>query len=95
MRAENREANQARADVRETVGDVLACDTAEEIYGFALDHMKVDREGITGTKALRAIYLAHAGRNAPRDDESAHHIAMDAASNVLTLVPSLSRIKRA
>ncbi len=40
-----------------TVGHV-AMDSAEEIYGFALDHLKVDRTGVEDVPALRALYRA-------------------------------------
>lgn len=56
MRQEFREANEARVDVRAVVGDVLGMDSAAEIYGFALDHMKVDRKGVEGVPALRALF---------------------------------------
>ena len=45
FKAELREAEDARRAVRPVVGDVLAQDSAEGIYGFALDQMKVDRQG--------------------------------------------------
>jgi len=32
-------------------------DSAAEIYGFALDHMKVDRAGVEGAAALRRASL--------------------------------------
>lgn len=63
LRAEMREANEARADVRQVVGDVMGMDSAAEIYGFALDHMKVDRKDVEGTAALRALFrVAVAGK---------------------------------
>ncbi len=94
IRAENREANVARADVRETVGDVLALDTADEIYRFAMDKLPepVDHEGIDGTKALRSLYLAHAGRVTASDDTS--HVAMDSAG-AFKQFPAAARIRRA
>lgn len=59
LRAQLRDAEQARRDVRAVVGDVsVAMDSAAEVYGFALDHMKVDREGVTGTASLRALFKA-------------------------------------
>ena len=68
LRAELREAEEARRDVRPVVGDVLAKDTAEEIYDFALDEMKVDRTGVTGVAAKRALYrlARNASKPAPR-----------------------------
>jgi len=56
LRAELKEADQARRDVRPVVGDVLAQDSAADIYGFALDQMKVDRKDVSGVPALRALF---------------------------------------
>lgn len=57
MRKELREAEEARRDVREVVGDVTtAMDSAADVYGFALDHMKIDRKDVEGTAALRALF---------------------------------------
>jgi hypothetical protein len=56
FKAELRAADEARRTVRPVVGDVLAQDSADEIYGFALDQMKVDRAGVTGVPALRALF---------------------------------------
>ena len=68
LRAEMREANEASRDVRGVVGDVVM-DSAAEIYGFALDHMKVDRTGVEGAAALRALFKVAASKSsapAPR-----------------------------
>lgn len=62
MRKEMREANEAAREVRHMVGDV-AMDSAAEIYGFALDHMKVDRKGVEGAPALRALFKVAASAN--------------------------------
>lgn len=56
LRAGLREAHAASLDVRPVVGDVLGMDSAEAIYGFALDHMKIDRKGVTGAAALKALF---------------------------------------
>ena len=56
FKQELREADEARRAVRAVVGDVLAQDSAEGIYGFALDQMKVDHAGVNGTPALRALF---------------------------------------
>lgn len=56
FRAELRQAEDARRAVRPVVGDVFAFDSAEEIYAFALDQMKVDRKDVTGVPALRALF---------------------------------------
>jgi hypothetical protein len=72
LRTEMRQANEAARDVRAVVGDV-AMDSAAEIYGFALDHMKVDRTGVEGAAALRALFKVAAKSATP-----APRIAQDA-----------------
>ena len=69
LRKELREAEEARRDVRATVGDVMGMDSAADVYGFALDHMKVDRAGVEGAAALRALFKVAASKSsapAPR-----------------------------
>jgi hypothetical protein len=57
LRTQLRDAEQARQDVRPVVGNVsVAMDSAADVYGFALDHMKVDRKDVEGTAALRALF---------------------------------------
>jgi hypothetical protein len=75
FKADLRAADEARRSVRTVVGDVLAQDSAEGIYGFALDQMKVDRAGVTGVPALRALFnlAQQASKPAPR-------VAFDAVS---------------
>lgn len=73
LRKELREAEEARRDVRAIVGDV-AMDSAAEIYGFALDHMKVDRAGVEGTPALRALFKVAAANKA---STAPVHVAQD------------------
>jgi hypothetical protein len=64
FRKDLRAANEARLAVRPVVGDVIAQDSAEEIYGFALDHLKVDRAGVTGVPALKSLFtLAQSSRS--------------------------------
>ena len=75
LRKELREAEEARRDVRAVVGDVMGMDSAADVYGFALDHMKVDRAGVEGAPALRALFkVAAAGKTA-----SPVHVAQDSA----------------
>lgn len=61
LRKQFMEADEARRDVRLIVGDVLGMDSAVDVYGFALDHMKVDRQGVQGVPALRALFKVAAG----------------------------------
>jgi hypothetical protein len=81
-----RDSDEAKRLVREVVGDVVAQDSAEEIYGFALDQMKVGREGVTGVPALRALFnVANSGRSS-----NPPAVAMDHAS-AATMFPNASR----
>jgi hypothetical protein len=77
FKADLRSADEARRAVRPVVGDVLAQDSAEGIYGFALDQMKVDHKDVTGVPALRALFnLAH------QASKPAAHVAFDSSINV-------------
>lgn len=88
-----RAAEEARRDVRPVVGDVLGMDSAAEIYGFALDHMKVAREGVEGAPALKALFKLAATKSAPAP-VPAVTVAQDAASAV-TVLPALARFRQA
>ena len=89
MRREFREAAEAARDVRSVVGDV-AMDSAEAIYSFALDHMKVDRKDVQGVAALRALFRV-ASTHKPAQPQA---IAQDSAS-ALAKFPGLSRFHSA
>ncbi len=58
FKRELREAEEAKRTVRPVVGDVLALDSAADIYTFALDQMKIDHKGVEGVAALRALFNA-------------------------------------
>ena len=75
LRKELREAEEARRDVRAVVGDVMGMDSAAAVYGFALDHMKVDRAGVEGAPALRALFKVAAAHKVA----SPVHVAQDSA----------------
>lgn len=65
LRKSLREAEEARRDVRPVVGDVsVALDSAADVYGFALDHMKVDRKDVDSVPALRALFRVAVGAKA-------------------------------
>lgn len=83
-------ANVARLDVRGVVGDVLALDTAAEIYGFALDNMGVAHKGVNNAVALKAIFDA---ANMATSGKPAATIAQDSAA-VVEQFPDLNRIQR-
>lgn len=75
LRKELGEAEEARRDVRPIVGDVMGMDSAAAVYGFALDHMKVDRAGVEGAPALRALFKVAASHKVA----SPVHVAQDSA----------------
>lgn len=59
IRDDLREDAEAREAVSAALGSnsrALAQDSAAEIYGFALDQMKVDHKGVEGVPALRALF---------------------------------------
>lgn len=90
LRAELREAVEAAREVRDVVGDVIGMDSAAEVYGFALDHMKIDRKDVEGVAALRALFRV-ASAKAP-----AAAVAQDsAATSVVAQFPGLSRFRSA
>jgi hypothetical protein len=90
LKSELREADEARRIVRPVVGDVVAQDSAAGIYGFALDHLKVDRKGVESVTALKRLFEV-ASTNTPT---SAPLIALDSAS-VEKQFPGLARIRMA
>ena len=74
----------AKDAVRSIVGPVMGMDSAEEVYGFALDHLSVDHEGITDAKALAALCKVAVSAMKP-----VAAVAMD--SNTIKSVPGLDR----
>lgn len=62
LRADLRQAEEAKRDVRDVVGDVFGMDSAGDVYAFALDHMKVDHTGVEGVPALRALFKLAVGK---------------------------------
>jgi hypothetical protein len=89
LRKELREAEEARRDVRATVGDVIGMDSAAEVYGFALDHLKVDRVGVEGAPALRALFKVATKSVTPQP-----RIAQD-AGGLEKQFPGVARIRNA
>lgn len=93
QRARFREADQAKRDVRPIVGDVVAMDSAAEIYGFALDQMTVEHKGISDVNALKALFkLAQSNKQ----QSAAPSMAMDADSvtDAIKAFPGLGRIRQ-
>lgn len=83
MRAEFRDLEKAKQAVRGTVGDVLGMDSAEQVYRFALDHMKVDHKDMPA-QGLATLFSAVSARPTQRK------VAMDAAP-VTEQFPGLAR----
>ena len=48
----------AKSDVRSTVGEVLGMDSAEEVYKFALKQSNVKFDGVSDLASLKAIFAA-------------------------------------
>lgn len=91
LRKELREAEEARRDVRPIVGDVMGMDSAADVYGFALDHMKVDRAGVEGAPALRALFKVAAANKA---STAPVHVAQDSAG-LAAKFPGAARFRNA
>lgn len=89
LRADFKSAEEAKREVRPVVGDVIAMDTAETIYTFALDQMKVDHTGVEGIPALRALFKLAREREAAAIPV---HVAMD-SSAAETQFKDLSRFR--
>lgn len=89
LRLQYRNLDQAKQDVRKTIGDVFAMDTAEEVYGFALDQMGVAHEGVKDLIALRTLYKV-AAEGVPG---SKSNMAQDSADAVKQF-PGLARIRQ-
>lgn len=79
MRACFKQLEQAKADVRSVVGNVIGMDSAEQVYRFALDHMGVAHKEMPA-QGLNAVFSALKDRRAPvsRDPK----IAADSAATV-------------
>jgi len=88
LKKELREASEAARDVRPVVGDILAMDSAADVYGFALDHMKVDRKDVSDVASLRALFkLAYSKKSTPKD------VVMD--SDISKKYPNVYRFRLA
>lgn len=72
MRLEFRELEKAKQAVRGTVGDVIGMDSAEQVYRFALDHLKIDHKNHPA-QGLDVLFSVASAKPAARN------IAQDAA----------------
>lgn len=88
MRKEFRALEQAKVDVRDTVGDVLGMDSAEQVYRYAFDQMKVDHKDVPAA-GLRAMFNAVSSRPAAKSAIMAHD------AKLTEQFPGLSRIRHA
>lgn len=84
MRAEFRALEAAKSEVRQTVGDVIGMDSAEQVYRFALDHLKIDHKDMPAAGLGRLFAVAADRKAAP-----APRIATDSAS--VAKIPGLDR----
>lgn len=91
FKRELRDADEARRAVRAVVGDVIAQDSAADIYGFALDHLKVDHAGVTEIPALKALFNLAASKSA---SQAAPKLAHDAAG-LAARFPAATRFRQA
>ncbi|WAX22782.1 hypothetical protein MAJJADAN_00020 [Pseudomonas phage Amjad_SA] len=87
MRQEFRALEAAKVAVRPVVGDVIAMDSAEQVYRFALDQMKVDHKDMPAA-GLAKLFAVAAERKAP-----APRIANDSAA-VRKVFPGLDRFNQ-
>lgn len=83
MRAEFRALEKAKQAVRVAVGDVIGMDSAEQVYRFALDHLKVDHKTMPAA-GLATLFSVASSKSSPRK------VAMDSAAPKLT-IPGLDR----
>lgn len=72
MRAEFRDLEKAKQAVRGTVGDVIGMDSAEQVYRFALDHLKIDHKNHPA-QGLDVLFSVASAK------PTARNIAQDAA----------------
>lgn len=89
MQEQFRQLDIAKSDVRSVVGDVIGMDSADQVYRFALDQMKVDHSGISG-KGLQTLLKVAKDRSAPQVKNT---IAQDAAS--IKAISGLERFGKA
>lgn len=87
-------AQKAAVEVRPVIGDVLGCDSAEEIYGLALRHMDVDCDGVSGVAAMRALYQV-ASKAHLANLEAPVFLAADSADKMVEKFPGAARFTRA
>ena len=89
LQAEFKATSNAMQEVRPVVGDVFGMASAEAVYGFALDHMKVEHSDAVGAAAKRAVFRAAlSAKNAA----AAPVVAQD--SGLAAAFPAVSRFSK-
>lgn len=83
----------AREDVKPIVG-VVAMDSAEEVYRFALDHAKVEHKGVHAS-ALRSLVQMHVKSVAKPARAATTTMAADTSASLGKALPGLARFGRA
>lgn len=87
MQAKFAALRQAESDVRTVIGEVVAQDSAEDVYKLALDHMKVDLTGVDKSAyrgLFNALKSANTGKKAVIAKDSADKV--DTLGNVQKLI---------
>lgn len=87
LRAEFRELEKAKQAVRPVVGDVIGMDSAEAVYRFALDNMKVDHKDMPAAGLATLFSVASA-----KKESAPARVAMDSAT-VAKAIPGLARFR--
>lgn len=87
MKAGFRALEAAKSAVRTTVGDVIGMDSAEQVFRFALDHLKVDHKDMPAA-GLGRLFAVASERKA---DTPKPRIATDSAS--VAKIPGLDRFR--
>lgn len=87
MKAGFKALEKAKSDVRQTVGDVIGMDSAEQVYRFALDQLKVDHKDMPAA-GLGRLYAVASERKA---ESRKAVIAADSAS--VAKIPGLDRFR--
>lgn len=81
-----REMDAAKAAVRPVVGDVIAMDSAAQVYRFALDHMKVEHKDTPDAGLANLFKVASSVSAKSATPQVAHDAAIRAVN-----VPGLER----
>lgn len=61
---------QAKADVKSVVGDLMGMDSAESVYKFALKQQGVKHDGVSDLAGLRAVFRAAKGQGLAQDSKT-------------------------